>query len=180
MVESGQLPERNRVTWGTIAAGPPEDPEHPERGPHRIISPDELPEAGTRKKIGFVPNPDGNMGEEVFYDAINHALFGYESAESQKAKWGGQLKEVYQGIQEAAQGRNWRTEYKDMWNNQWGINQRQKGLTREEFDEEVTKAILESQRKLEAGETLRMGKDLIISPQTLDQSWLPRRAYRKL
>ena len=179
MVESGQLPERNRVTWGTIAAGPPEDPEHPERGPHRIISPDELPEAGTRKKIGFVPNPDGNMGEEVFYDAINHALFGYESAESQKAKWGGQLKEVYQGVQESREGRNWRTEHKDLWNNQWGIDQRQKGLTREEFDQEVVKAILESQRKLEAGETLRMGKDLIISPQTLDQSWLPRRAYRK-
>ena len=156
MVESGQLPETNRITWGVQQEGEAD----------RIVSPDELPEAGSRAKIGFVPNPDGSMQDEQPFDTINHALFGYESAESQKAKWGGQLKEVYQGIQEAAKGRNWRTEYKDMWNNQWGINQRQKGLTREEFDEEVTKAILESQRKLEAGEALRIGKDLIISPQT--------------
>ena len=168
MVESGQLPETNRITWGVQQEGEAD----------RIISPDELPEAGSRAKIGHVPNPDGSMQDEQPFDTINHALFGYESAESQKAKWGGQLKEVYQGIQESREGRNWRTEHKDLWNNQWGINQRQKGLTREEFDQEVINAILESQRKLEAGETLRMGKDLIIGPDILDQGWLPRRAYR--
>ena len=122
------------------------------------------------------------MPDERVYDTINHALFGWESAESPKAKWGGQAKEVYQALKVHSARRaalkegapkeeldklNWRTEYKDLWNNQWGINQRQAGLSREEINNKVVDAILETQRKIDAGEPLRMGQDLVINAMDL-------------
>lgn len=167
MVDQGQLPEINRIYWGAK---------------DRPLSADQLVEAGSREQIGFIPNPEGNMPDERVYDTINHALFGWESAESPKAKWGGQAKEVYQALKVHSARRaalkegapkeeldklNWRTEYKDLWNNQWGINQRQAGLSREEINNKVVDAILETQRKIDAGEPLRMGQDLVINAMDL-------------
>ena len=176
MVEQGQLPEENRITWGM----------NQEDGSQQIVSADDLVNTGSREAIGFIPNADGRMANEQAFDTVNHALFGWESEESLGAKLGGQAKEVYQAIKVANLKRkrekegaseaeldkyNWRTEYKDLWNNQWGINQRQKGLTREQFNQEVASALLETKRKVAANEPLRLGQDLIINPMSLAQGF---------
>tara|TARA_R110002033_G_scaffold56707_5_gene105697 strand:+ start:6127 stop:10917 length:4791 start_codon:yes stop_codon:yes gene_type:complete len=108
-------------------------------------------------------------GDEETFDAVNHALFGYESAESPVAAFAGQAKEVYQGAKQVVKGQEWRTELKDMWNNSWGIKQREQGLSRPEFDMALAQAIMNTNNKLKRGETLRMGEDVVLNALDLAQ-----------
>ena len=108
-------------------------------------------------------------GNEETFDAVNHALFGYESAERPITAFAGQAKEVYQGAKQAVKGQEWRTELKDMWNNSWGINQRKQGLSRPEFDMALAQAIKDTNDKLNRGESLRMGEDIVLNAMDLAQ-----------
>ena len=108
-------------------------------------------------------------GDEETFDAVNHALFGYESAEKPITAFAGQAKEVYQGAKQAVKGQEWRTELKDMWNNSWGIKQREQGLSRPEFDMALAQAIMNTKNKLKRGETLRMGEDIVLNALDLAQ-----------
>jgi len=103
-------------------------------------------------------------GNEELFDTVNHSLFGYETGSNPMAAVGGQLKELYQGTKEVLQGRDWRTQAKDAYNNQFGIIQRSKGLSRPEFDMEVAKAVQRTQNKLQRGEKLIFGRDVILNP----------------
>lgn len=106
----------------------------------------------------------GLSGNEELFDTVNHSLFGYETGSNPVAAVGGQLKELYQGTKEALQGRDWRTQAKDAYNNQFGIIQRSKGLSRTEFDMELAKAVQRTQDKLQRGERLIFGRDVILNP----------------
>ena len=108
-------------------------------------------------------------GDEETFDAVNHALFGYESGASPVAAFAGQAKEVYQGAKQAMKGQEWRTELKDMWNNSWGIDQRKQNLSRPEFDMNLAQAIMDTKGRMERGEALQMGRDIIINPRDLAQ-----------
>ena len=56
-----------------------------------------------------------------------------------------------------------------MWNNSWGINQRKLNLSRPEFDIALAQAIINSRNKLERGEVLQMGQDVIINRMDIAQ-----------
>jgi hypothetical protein len=108
-------------------------------------------------------------GDEETFDAVNHALFGYESGAGPMTAFAGQAKEVYQGAKQAMRGKEWRTELKDMWNNSWGIDQRKQNLSRPEFDMNLAQAIMDTKGRMERGEALQMGRDIIINPRDLAQ-----------
>ena len=110
-------------------------------------------------------------GDEEVFDIVNHALFGYESGENIYSAVGGQLKELLQGIERTIdappefKNTAYKTELKDAWNNQWGINQRRKNLSRIEFDMNLAQALARTKQKLQRGEKLIIGEDLIINPE---------------
>ena len=81
----------------------------------------------------------------------------------------GQSKEVYQGTKQAMRGKEWRTELKDMWNNSWGIDQRKQNLSRPEFDMNLAQAMMDTKGRMERGEALQMGRDIIINYRDLAQ-----------
>ena len=108
-------------------------------------------------------------GDEETFDAVNHALFGYESGAGPMTAFAGQAKEVYQGAKQAMRGKEWRTELKDMWNNSWGIDQRKQNLSRPEFDMNLAQAIMDTKGRMERGEALQMGRDIIINYRDLAQ-----------
>jgi len=108
-------------------------------------------------------------GDEETFDAVNHALFGYESGVGPMTAFAGQTKEVYQGAKQAIRGKEWRTELKDMWNNSWGIDQRKQNLSRPEFDMNLAQAIMDTKGRMERGEALQMGRDIIINYKDLAQ-----------
>ena len=56
-----------------------------------------------------------------------------------------------------------------MWNNSWGINQRKQGLSRPEFDMALAQAMINTQDKLNRGEPLRMGEDIVLNALDLAQ-----------
>jgi hypothetical protein len=66
-------------------------------------------------------------------------------------------------------GKEWRTELKDMWNNSWGIDQRKQNLSRPEFDMKLAQAIMDTKGRMERGEALQMGRDIIINYRDLAQ-----------
>ena len=119
--------------------------------------------------VGFQPDMVWIKARSGTDAVVNHALFGYESAEKPFTAFSGQAKEVYQGVQKAVKGQEWRTELKDMWNNSWGIKQREQGLSRPEFDMALAQAIMNTNNKLKRGETLRMGEDIVLNALDLAQ-----------
>jgi len=147
------------------AQGPPEEDVLPTK---RVVkeykmTTDELRNSGSNRDQFKID------GDEEVFDAVNHALFGYESAERPVTAFAGQAKEVYQGAKQALKGKEWRTELKDMWNNSWGINQREQGLSRPEFDMALAQAIMNTNNKLKRGEPLRMGEDIVLNELDLAQ-----------
>jgi len=115
-------------------------------------------------------------GDEEVFDVVNHALFGYESGDNIYSAVGGQIKEVLQGIQRTIDApledktTAYKTELKDAWNNQWGINQRRKNLSRIEFDMSLAQTLARSKQKMQRGEKLIVGEDLIINS---DDAYFP-------
>jgi len=148
-----------------ILQGPPEKDNLPTKKVAREyeMTTDDLRNADTNRNQFKID------GDEEVFDVVNHALFGYESAENPLTAAAGQAKEVYQGAKQAIKGQEWRTELKDMWNNSWGINQRKQGFSRPEFDNALAQAIANTQDKLKRGEPLRMGEDIIINALDLAQ-----------
>jgi len=153
-----------RFVPGEYIQGPPVTNDEPLRRIKSIkVTTDQLRNAGINRDQFKID------GDEEVFDTVNHALFGYESGAGPMTAFAGQAKEMYQGAKQAIKGQEWRTELKDMWNNSWGINQRKLNLSRPEFDMALAQAIMNSKNKLERGEVLQMGQDVIINRMDIAQ-----------
>ena len=129
-----------------------------------------LPEVGvtvTRENISI----DG--GDDSVFNAVNHALFSYEAGQSKVTAVASQAKEVYQGVSKKLSGLDPKTEYLDYFNNKFGFNLAEQGLSREEAKNAIMDSIGNIDQKgasgkLSRGEPLVGGEVLAINQDNIE------------
>jgi hypothetical protein len=118
----------------------------------------------------------GIKGDEEVFNAVNHALFAYDAGQSTLGALGAQAKEVYQGLSRKAGGNDPRSEYLDYFNNKFGFNLAEQGLSREEAKNAIMNNLgnLDNQGtrgRMARGEELKAGVDLLTNIQDAKYPW---------
>jgi hypothetical protein len=118
----------------------------------------------------------GIKGDEEVFNAVNHALFAYDAGQSTLGALGAQAKEVYQGLSRKAGGNDPRSEYLDYFNNKFGFNLAEQGLSREEAKNAIMNNLgnLDNQGtrgRMARGDELKAGVDLLTNIQDAKYPW---------
>lgn len=126
----------------------------------------------------------GIKGDEEVFNAVNHALFAYDAGQSTLGKVGAQAKELYQGLVKKMGGGDPRSEYLDYFNNKFGFNLAEQGLSREEAKRAIISNVgnLDEQGtrgRLFRGEEIKGGTDLLTNVQDAKYPWEKPLGYDK-
>lgn len=126
----------------------------------------------------------GIKGDEEVFNAVNHALFAYDAGQSTLGKIGAQAKEVYQGLNKQISGGDPRSEYLDYFNNKFGFNLAEQGLSREDAKRAIMSNLgnLDGQGtrgRLVRGEEIKGGSDLLTNAQDAKYPWEKPLGYEK-
>ena len=118
----------------------------------------------------------GIKGDEEVFNAVNHALFSYDAGQSTVASMGAQAKEVIQGLQKKASGKDPRSEYLDYFNNQFGFNLAKQGLSRQEAKNAIMDTLGNinnqgTRGRMTRGEEVTPGIDLLTNVQDAKYPW---------
>ena len=118
----------------------------------------------------------GIKGDEEVFNAVNHALFAYDAGQSTLGTLGAQAKEVYQGLSRKIGGNDPRSEYLDYFNNKFGFNLAEQGLSREEAKNAIMNNLgnVDNQGtrgRMIRGEELKAGVDLLTNVQDARYPW---------
>ena len=118
----------------------------------------------------------GIKGDEEVFNAVNHALFAYDAGQSTLGTLGAQAKEVYQGLSRKIGGNDPRSEYLDYFNNKFGFNLAEQGLSREEAKNAIMNNLgnVDNQGtrgRMIRGEKLKAGVDLLTNVQDARYPW---------
>ena len=131
-----------------------------------------MPESGsnqTRQNTGI-------RGDEEVFNAVNHALFSYDAGQSKIAAVASQAKELYQGVKKKLQGGDPKSEYLDYFNNKFGFNLAEQGLSRREAKDAIIDSIGNIDGKgvkgrNHRGEELIGGEVLVTNAEDIDYAF---------
>ena len=117
----------------------------------------------------------GVSGDEEAFNAINHAILGYDNAYLGAPFIQG--REILSAINARKKGLDPNTEHLDRWNNTFGIKAREDGLSREQFYNRLIDSIANvnnegTRSKLSQGIPLQRGVDLLTDRNLVPQDFI--------
>ena len=118
----------------------------------------------------------GIRGDEEVFNAVNHALFSYDAGQSKIAAVASQAKELYQGAKKKLKGGDPKSEYLDYFNNKFGFNLAEQGLSRREAKDAIINSIGNIDGKgvkgrNNRGEELIGGEVLVTNAEDIDYAF---------
>ena len=118
----------------------------------------------------------GIKGDEEVFNAVNHALFAYDAGQSTLGAMGAQAKELYQGLNRKMGGSDPRSEYLDYFNNKFGFNLAEQGLSRQEAKNAIMDTLGNinnqgTRGRMTRGEPIKAGVDLLTNVQDAKYPW---------
>ena len=118
----------------------------------------------------------GIKGDEEVFNAVNHALFAYDAGQSTLGAMGAQVKELYQGLNRKMGGSDPRSEYLDYFNNKFGFNLAEQGLSRQEAKNAIMDTLGNinnqgTRGRMTRGEPIKAGVDLLTNVQDAKYPW---------
>ena len=115
-------------------------------------------------------------GDEEVFNAVNHALFAYDAGQSKITQAAAQAKEVYQGLNVKLRGGDPKSEYLDYFNNKFGFNLAEQGLSRDEAKLKIMESLgniddVGLAGKIIRNEELVGGEVLVTNPEDINYPW---------